>query len=325
MVEYKCNRCKKVFKQKSHYECHISRKFLCKSDQQQENNNVQNAAAGQQNAAAGQQNAVVGRQEEQIDPKQCQYCKSIFTRISSLKMHLKNRCKVKKQRDQEKEDLMAQLIKDREDQKKIIDEQNKKIEEIRKEMESIKKENSRAKGNIQNANSIQNAEKIQNNTQNTQNNNTINQQINIIAYGKEDLSHIQEGDYKRILNKGFKSIQEFVNSIHFNNNKPENHNVYISNLRDNYILVYDGNSWQVQERDNILQDIVDNKGEMLQLKFNEIVEKLDEPTVRKFRRFLDERDEKEVISSIKKDLKLLLYNKRKIVEGDKSIECNKNG
>jgi hypothetical protein len=52
----------------------------------------------------------------------------------------------------------------------------------------------------------------------------------------------KEGNYKRILNKGFKSIQEYVNCIHFNSKKPENHNVYISNLRDNYILVYDGRS-----------------------------------------------------------------------------------
>jgi hypothetical protein len=81
-----------------------------------------------------------------------------------------------------------------------------------------------------------------------------------------------------------------------------------------------GNSWQVQERENILQDIVDNKGEMLQLKFNEMVAKLDEPTVRKFRRFLDERDEKEVISKIKKDLKLLMYNKRNVVEDGKNIK-----
>jgi hypothetical protein len=79
----------------------------------------------------------------------------------------------------------------------------------------------------------------------------------------------------------------------------------------------------VQERENILQDIVDNKGEMLQLKFNDMVDKLDEPTVRKFRRFLDERDEKEVISKIKGDLKLPVYNKRNIVEERKNIEVNK--
>ena len=40
MVEYKCDRCGKQFKQKSHYECHINRKYKCrviKTDELQNN------------------------------------------------------------------------------------------------------------------------------------------------------------------------------------------------------------------------------------------------------------------------------------------------
>lgn len=46
--------------------------------------------------------------------------------------------------------------------------------------------------------------------------------IMIIGYGKENLSHILEKDYKAIFNRGFKSVQALVESIHFNRNKPEN-------------------------------------------------------------------------------------------------------
>jgi DNA-directed RNA polymerase subunit RPC12/RpoP len=319
MVSYKCKKCGKEFTNKTKYTKHKNRKFSCKTaDESEEDSKEDELNASQKEPVKNQKEPKVVK-DEKIEEKgseiQCLDCKKEFSLRSSLMRHMKGRCKVLKQRNQEKEDLMAQLLKDREDQKKIIEEQNKKIEEIRKEMESMK-ENVKSRGTIQQANGIQNADKIQNN--NIQNNNTVNQ-INIIAYGKEDLSHIEDADYRKILNKGFKSIQEYVSYIHFNSKKPENHNMYISNLRDNYILVYDGNSWQVQERDNILQDIVDNKGEMLQLKFNEMVNKLDEPTVRKFRRFLDERDEKEVISKIKKDLKLLLYNKRNVVEDTRNI------
>ena len=77
-------------------------------------------------------------------------------------------------------------------------------------------------------------------------------------------------------------------------------------MRDNYILIYDGNSWQLHEREIILQDIVYNKTDILNEKFEELVDRLDEPTVRKFRRFLNQKDEDTVISNIKKDLKLLL-------------------
>jgi len=51
-----------------------------------------------------------------------------------------------------------------------------------------------------------------------------------------------------------------------------------------------------------------------------MVDNLDDATVRKFRRFLDQKDDDIVINSIKKDLKLLLYNKRREIN-QKSIEA----
>jgi len=72
----------------------------------------------------------------------------------------------------------------------------------------------------------------------TQNNITQNNTFNILAFGKEDLSHITDDTYKKIINKGFKSVPALVDAIHFNKDKPENHNIYISNIRDDYILVF---------------------------------------------------------------------------------------
>ena len=92
-------------------------------------------------------------------------------------------------------------------------------------------------------------------------------------------------------------------------------------MRDNYVLIYDGKDWQLRERENILQEMVDNKTDILNNKFDELVDNLDEPTVRKFRRFLDQKDEDAVANSIKKDLRLLLYNKRKVVGNPKGIEA----
>ena len=77
-------------------------------------------------------------------------------------------------------------------------------------------------------------------------------------------------------------------------------------MRDNYVLIYDGKKWQLRERENVLQDMVYSKTDILNEKFEELVDRLDEPTVRKFRRFLNQKDEDTVISNIKKDLKLLL-------------------
>jgi hypothetical protein len=257
------------------------------------------------------------------DVDECIFCKRIFCSQKNLHNHTIN-CQQRGKQDQEKEDLMTKLIKEKEEQNIKMEDQNNKIKEIEKNLADKDKKMEEILATMKNMekiikngtiNNIQNAEKIQNNTLN----NTVNN-INIIAYGKEDLSHILETDYRRILNKGFKSVPAFVESVHFNKKKPENHNVYISNMRDNHALVYDGKEWQLQERDNVLQDMIDNKTEILHQKFDQIVNDLDEFTVRKFRRFLNESDDNAVINSIKKDLKLLLYNKRGIVEDTKNIE-----
>ena len=51
----------------------------------------------------------------------------------------------------------------------------------------------------------------------------------------------------------------------------------------------------------------------------------DEFTINKFNRFLDKKDDDAIINSIKKDLKLMMYNKRKIVENTKNqITNNEN-
>ena len=191
--------------------------------------------------------------------------------------------------------------------KEIIKQNNEKINKLESE-----------KGNT----SVQiDKQNITNNIidkQNIQINNNINN-VKLLAFGKEDMTHLVDDVYKKILNRGFKSVLTLVEHVHFNKNKPENHNVYISNIQTNYALVYDGNDWKLMERDGVLQQLVDDKSEILSDKFDELLVKLDEPTIRKFQRFLDQKDEDGVISGIKNDLKLMLYNNKKIPEKTREL------
>ena len=117
----------------------------------------------------------------------------------------------------------------------------------------------------------------------------------------------------------FKSVPTLAEQVHFDRNKPENHNVYISNIQTNYAIVYDGKDWKLKERDNVLQQLVDDKTAILSDKFDDLLTNLDEPTVRKFQRFLDQNDEDKVVAGIKNDLKLLLYNNKKIPEKTREL------
>jgi hypothetical protein len=71
----------------------------------------------------------------------------------------------------------------------------------------------------------------------------------------------------------------------------------------------------------VLQQLVDDKTGILSVKFDELLDSLDEPTVRKFRRFIEESDENEVVTKMKSDLKLVLYNNRRMAEKTKQRLC----
>ena len=45
--------------------------------------------------------------------------------------------------------------------------------------------------------------------------------------------------------------------IHFNPNKPENHNIYIPNMKTGFIMCWNGESWDIRNREDVIDDIYD--------------------------------------------------------------------
>ena len=220
----------------------------------------------------------------------CKYCGKELTRQFNLIRHIDKNCRVKKENDNKMEELMTRLIK--------IEESDKKNKE---KIAKLEEENRKYKNIINN--------NTQNNVNGTQNNITFK----INAYGTEDTSKITINDYKRILGRGMNSVPVFVEQLHFDKNTPENHNVYISNLRDAYVLMFDGKIWRLKDRDEALQQLYEDKSDFLETKFEELIARLDEPTIKMFKRFLKIKDDdNEKIQSIKKELKKVLYDNREI-------------
>ena len=295
MVEYKCNKCTKIFNRKQVYENHIKRKFSCTSI----------APVDTAITPIGTDITLIDLdiKEKQI---MCNYCKQIFGRQSSLTRHLNERCKIKKEDTSKKEEIYQVLMKQ-------MEENRKQNEETRKLINELKEENIKLKKEI-NKNSTINSNNINSNNTNIQQNIIKHLNINLVAHGKEDLSFINEERLKTIFYKGFKSIENLTEIVHFDKNRPENHNIYISNIKDTYVMMYDGEDWKLIDREKCLTDIYDEKSDYLVEKFEELEDKLDEQTMKRFVNFLSRKDDDKIIEQTKREIKLILYNNRKIPE-----------
>ena len=199
----------------------------------------------------------------------CNYCNETFTRKTSLDRHLNDRCKIKKDKDDDKEEILKLLLDEMKQYKKTLDElkeQNNRIELENKKLKQL------VKNNPTNINS--------NNTTNNQQNNTIINNFNLVAFGKEELENVVSDDVcKKILFKGFEAIPGLIEYVHFNKDKPEYHNCFISNMRDKYAITFDGKNWNLTDASNVINTLRDDKQIFLENKFEEFYDSLEKTTV----------------------------------------------
>jgi hypothetical protein len=150
------------------------------------------------------------------------------------------------------------------------------------------------------------------NTGNTTNNLLNIAKVNIVKFGSENISHISDDMYRKILGRGVRSIEAFIECSHFDVTHPENHNIYITNIRNEYLVLYDGDKWIITQRDEKLEDIIYAKSDFLCRKFEELSSSMHMNDVFKFKKFMEIKDDQETIDLIKHELVLKFYNNRHV-------------
>lgn len=126
--------------------------------------------------------------------------------------------------------------------------------ELREELDKMQEEIRQLKScqtHTQNQTNIQNQNNIQ-----TQNILVVN------AFGKEDMSHLTDAFKSQCIRRTDKGFVELLEKIHFDPSKPENKNLQISNIKLPFIRTFDGNRWTYQEKDDILNNLME-KGQTI--------------------------------------------------------------
>ena len=314
MVTYICFECNKKFNHKNDYTRHTNRKSPCNK-----NIEIQMGGTKHTNTQAELINTQAKHKIAQIenhknDSHICLFCRNEFINKSSLTRHIKLYCKTKKQHEKEKEDKFNELIQRIENNERYFKEEieinKEKIKELENKLNEEKEKNNKLNQIIH--------KQINNNVVE---NNIENQNItlNLMAFGREDLDKIDVKYILEALKRGTSAIPVITERVHFNTKYPEYQNVYITNMNQKYGMIYDGKEWKLKDKDTIIEDLYEKKYDFLDENFENIYNQLSESQQKAFKRFLDihekadtNKQSKKIIDKIKQDLKLLLYNNKKI-------------
>ena len=295
MVKRRCPKCNAEFDRKYCYDRHINKKFDCrqipdelndkniffpKSFQNFPNNNIININ-NKKNDEGVHIDAHIGAHidayiDDYIDDGNffCCFCSKSYSSKGNLTKHLKN-CKIKKENDDEKENIFKLLLEKDKQHKEEIKLHKEEVNELKKQNKLLldkidklinMKSDSKQVKTINN-NSISNCNNLISNCNNsvtTNSNNSItnnqNNQNNFITvnFGKEDLSIIDEKLFidriiKKPLLSGVKIPDEVLKIIHFNPMYPQLSNIYISDINREKCMVFEDNEWKLSSIDNIPQ------------------------------------------------------------------------
>ena len=227
---------------------------------------------------------------------QCENCNFNFTRLDSLKKHIKmNRCK--------------EL-----NNKKIIEELKKQNEELIKLLQKSLKIHPKSLNKINNQ---------------LINNGTINNTVNIVQLGHENLSEILSRNQKiNILNRQAMSINDLVELVHVSSRYTQFKNVYITNLQSSYGYMY---SEKLQKfitvnKNDLINDILDSRMYDIEKFYEEVYPKMDPDKADRIKHFINRMtNDKDKMKGLKKDeIKLILYNNKETIMNIKDAILNES-
>ena len=138
---------------------------------------------------------------------------------------------------------------------------------------------------INNYQTINNIQNVQNNLQ--QNFGGFDGNIPINPFGKEDVSFLTNELMKSVVSNPDYGIPRLIRLIHFNPQVPQNQNVRLKNKKEPYLNVFNGQSWELRDRDDTIQDLITSKKEIADDYFENLLTNQDMEITKKQDKIID--------------------------------------
>ena len=203
----------------------------------------------------------------------CEYCNRTYTSKPHKRRHEMYFCKKRKKMEEKDEMIMEQ-------QKKI----NMLLEEKVKNMTIINNNNS---------------------------GNTINNNIIINNYGNEDLSHLTNNELMKMLKAPYSMIENLFKQIYFNNHKPENKTIKMTNKKEELVHIRQNNAWQLENFGEVVPALLEKLYQMMVDFFYESgSDGLSERQKKLLEKYIDlyEDHDDNVMKSLMKTFKMIMIN-----------------
>lgn len=270
MEEYFCVSCNYVTKVKSNYTKHLKTVKHIKKQETLKKNSI-----------------ILTKNSGIFQEFSCKYCGKPFKHMQSMYHHIKYTCK--KNKDEDLKELVRLMNLQVEQQNSQLMKKDEQIERQSRQIEKL-------------------MEKLK--VPNVTNNIIQNNNIQLLSYKDTDTSHLTDKDYIQSIKQVTFCVKDMIQKIHFNPTKPENMNIYISNMKDKYLMVYEEGNWNLKNKVDEIDSLYESKEMMIEEWLDEGQHKYPE-LQDKFVQYLDNKENDETMNMVKEEIKLMMYNNKK--------------
>lgn len=149
----------------------------------------------------------------------------------------------------------------------------------------------------------------------------------LVAFGKEDLSHIDNKMYKELIVKGKKAVPLLIKKVYCDEKYPNNNILQINTIQNKFAKKYNGTEWITVLKKNLLTELIGKYGLVLNKKYAEVSKDMTDNENEDYNDYMDMLDNIKKEKIINKEMEeliiLYIYNytknsKNKVIQDSSS-------
>jgi len=149
------------------------------------------------------------------------------------------------------------------------------------------------------------------NNSNTTNNIETQNVIVVNSFGHENTEHLTDQIICKLIQNGpFTCLPKIIERIHFDPEHPENHNIKVTNQKNNYAKIVKDNKWVTANKKQAIDTMIQNGYGLLEEKYQDNKDTISEFKQERFEDFQEKYadQDKDLMKTIKDEVDIALLN-----------------